>query len=609
MRKLSILLFSCLSWMIFTGTAAFADEIQASMSALAPEAEISATVEEPHYLDVEDAFIPSLEQNERDISITFRIAEDYYLYLEKFKITPVNCEITDISFPEGIYHEDEYMGPSHVFYKEVTVNLKVQSTAPFPKINVQYQGCTEGMCYPPVVKKIAIDRLTENVDSDADSPAGPSGTGKDVKDSAETDGDVDRIPGADFTSLVDVNNDSSSIYRLVGGNILFGLFAFFCFGVLLSLTPCMFPMYPIWSSIILGRKQKSMKTTAVYTMVYIFGMAIAYMLAGFGIAYAGAQFQMFMQQPAVLIAMSVIFLILAVSMFGLFEMTLPTAWINKLQQINDRQQGGTVTGVFLMGVISAIIASPCTTAPLAGALMFIMKDGNILRGGAYLFIMGLGMGVPLAIIAVLGQKFLPKSGMWMKNIKVICGFIMLTIPLYLLRAYLTPSIITAISILMSGSILCYITLLVLKNRRTLFAMTTMIITAVIAVASLFITTDAKNSDIFEPVENLTQLEDLIKDNKIVIVDIRADWCASCRKYEETTFADKNVVAYMSPFKNVYVDITDPDAETGEIVSRYKKEITGAPTILIFRDHRLISSVNGYLPADAFIKRISWALEK
>jgi thiol:disulfide interchange protein DsbD len=307
--------------------------------------------------------------------------------------------------------------------------------------------------------------------------------------------------------------------------------------------------------------------------------------------------------------MSIIFLILAISMFGLFEMTLPSSWINRLQQFNDKQKGGTVTGVFLMGVISAVIASPCTTAPLAGALMFIMKDGDMIRGGAYLFVMGLGMGVPLAIIALLGQKFLPKSGMWMKNIKVLCGFIMLTIPLYLLRAYLSTEIITAIAILMSGSLICYLTLLVMKKQRGPFAIFTMTVTAAMAAASLFMTPDDGSDNLFEQVKTLDELESVIRDNDVVIVDIRADWCASCKKYEDTTFADRNVIEYMSGFKNVYVDITEDNAPSKDIIEKYNSAITGAPTVLIFKNHTLISSVNGYLPAGSFMARINSALKK
>ncbi len=612
MHKLSVLLFSAVAFFIFGGVPAFADELTAPATGFS-ESSLSVQDEaEPHYLDADEAFIPELEQNEQDVSIKFTIAPEYYLYQERFTITPINCEISDIIIPEGLYHDDEYMGPSHIYHDAVTVKLKVSRTDPFPKISIKYQGCTAGMCYPPITKKIAIDRLT----ADETAVAGSAGAApKSEEDAAAKSTDlkseetVEKIPGSDFTSLLDISNDSGSIYKMMGSSILFGLIAFFCFGVLLSLTPCMFPMYPIWSSIILGSRQKNTKTTAAYTFVYILGMAVAYMLAGFGIAYAGARFQMFLQQPAVLIIMSIIFLILAISMFGLFEMTLPSSWINRLQQFNDKQKGGTVTGVFLMGVISAVIASPCTTAPLAGALMFIMKDGDMIRGGAYLFVMGLGMGVPLAIIALLGQKFLPKSGMWMKNIKVLCGFIMLTIPLYLLRAYLSTEIITAIAILMSGSLICYLTLLVMKKQRGPFAIFTMTVTAAMATASLFMTPDDGSDNLFEQVKTLDELESVIRDNDVVIVDIRADWCASCKKYEDTTFADRNVIEYMSGFKNVYVDITEDNAPSKDIIEKYNSAITGAPTVLIFKNHTLISSVNGYLPAGSFMARINSALKK
>ncbi|MBQ4488947.1 MAG: protein-disulfide reductase DsbD [Ruminobacter sp.] len=573
----------------------------------------SGSKSEQTYLDADVAFVPTLEQDGNHITIKFTIASDYYLYQERFKVTPVNCRLVDLKIPEGIYHDDEYMGPSHIYFNEVILEATVAETELFPKIAVQFQGCTAGMCYPPVEKKLAIDRLEENGDYAAagtystETTADVSQSKTSDSSSAEDSAPVAEYSGlSEFDSIISAGEDSTGIYEKIGKSFAIGIIAFFVFGIILSLTPCMFPMYPIWSAIILGNKKKNLKTSLIYTVSYILGMATAYMLAGFCIAYAGASFQMFLQKTEVLIAISLIFFILALSMFGLFNVSLPSSWINKLQQINDHQKGGTFIGVFVMGVISAIIASPCTTAPLAGALMFIMKDGDIIRGGLYLFIMGLGMGVPLAIIGILGPKFLPNSGMWMKNIKILCGFILLTVPLYLLRSQLTTGIITAVGILMCGSLMCYIGSLVIKKQRIAFIITSVLITMAIAGYSLTLTGEHRES-FFSEVKNIAELNSVLNSEKIVIMDIRADWCASCIKYEKTTFADKQVADFMKQYKNIYVDISDADAPSKSIIEKYKKAITGVPSILIFKEGKLVYTINGYLDSEKFINRIKKAV--
>jgi len=266
MHKLSVLLFTAVAFFIFSGSPAFSDELNEPTAGYSESSLPIQDEAEPHYLDADEAFIPELEQNEQDVSVKFTIAPEYYLYQERFTITPINCEISDIIIPEGLYHDDEYMGPSHIYYDAVTVKLKVSRTDPFPKISIRYQGCTAGMCYPPITKKIAIDRLTvdETETAGLAGAAQKSGEDTDAHNADVGNGDnIEKIPGSDFTSLIDISSDSGSIYKMMGSSILFGLVAFFCFGVLLSLTPCMFPMYPIWSSIILGSRQKEAEEICV----------------------------------------------------------------------------------------------------------------------------------------------------------------------------------------------------------------------------------------------------------------------------------------------------------------------------------------------------------
>ena len=565
------------------------------------------------FLKPEEAFIPSLQQDNDKIKITFEIADRYYLYQEKFKLVPRNCAISNIRIPGGILHDDEYMGESHIFYEKAEIEAELTATNPLPQLLVTYQGCTEGLCYPPVTTTLNIRKISKASETagEADTGTQASGTsGNPTQESSVTGNTAaeantsDPINSGKNSTVVNSDNASDIYQKIHDSGFIAGLMIFFALGLLMSLTPCMFPMYPIWSAIIIGGHKKNFVTAFWYSFLYIQGMALTYMLIGFGIAYAGTKLHAIIQHPLILIVLSLIFIVLAASMFGLFELTLPEKLLNRLQSFSDKQKGGTLLGVCAMGALSAVIASPCTTAPLAGALMFIMQDGSLLKGGIYLYIMALGMGTPLFVIGLFGQKCLPRTGNWTVIIKTVCGFLLLSVPLILLQRYMTSGVLTALSVLLVTSLFAYLAYALPKTHKKVFTGATALCGIALAFAgwwTLDIEEAAQTEQIFTEVKTPAEFHEILKNNPVVILDFRADWCRTCIMYEKTTFKDQEVRKELLKSTPVFADITSEEAPAHNLLNEF--EVTGVPTILIFKNGRLTKKITGYKNAGEFLAEL------
>lgn len=557
-------------------------------------AEAAELLPQKKFLKPEEAFIPSLTQDNDRVKIIFEIADSYYLYQEKLKVAPRNCTIKKVTVPEGIPHDDEYMGQSHIYFNKVEIEAELLSTSPLPQLLVTYQGCTEGLCYPPRTTTLNIRKIT------APTPRNQSDT-----DTAISELPKDSVQNATSFESTGSNygtDDASEIYEKIrNSGFIAGVLIFFVLGLLMSLTPCMFPMYPIWSAIIIGGHKKNFVTAFWYSFLYIQGMALTYMLLGFGIAFAGTKLHAVIQHPIMLICLSLIFIVLAASMFGLFELPLPEKIVQKLQGLSDKQKGGTLAGVFAMGVLSAVIASPCTTAPLAGALMFIMQDGSLIKGGLYLYIMALGMGTPLFIVGLFGQKCLPRTGNWTVIIKVICGFLLLSVPLILLQRYLSAGTLTALSILLVTAMIAYLAHALPKTHKKVFTGMTALAGIVLAFAGWLMTDTEPQPQIFSEIRTPAEFHEILKKNQTVILDFRADWCRTCIMYEKTTFQDPRVRETLLKATPVFADITDETAPAHQLLDEY--EVTGVPTILIFKDGKLSGRITGYKNATDFLTEI------
>ena len=390
-------------------------------------------------------------------------------------------------------------------------------------------------------------------------------------------------------------------------SLLLTLIAFFVGGLLLSFTPCVFPMYPILTGIIVGQSKNGtpLTTKKAFTLsfVYVQGMAVTYTLLGIVVALAGAKFQAVFQHPIVLISLSVLFIFLALSMFGLFNLALPASWQNKLNAMSNQQKGGSYAGVLMMGVISGLVASPCTTAPLTGALLYISQTGDVVLGASALYALSLGMGLPLLVLGSSGGKLLPKAGAWMNIIKNIFGLLLLAVPIFLLERFIpevASQALWALLILASASYF-YVAnqnhAAIQKSQQEKgfwFGLRSLVIFLMLFFGanmtyqlvfpnSSTIANSAQHPS-FKQVTSLTQLQTEVKkaneQGKTVMVDLYADWCIACKEFEKYTFVDSQVQQALSNTVWLQIDMTDFDSpDNAELVQHYT--ILGLPSILFF----------------------------
>ncbi len=329
--------------------------------------------EEPDFLPVDDAFVFDFQQNDDELTLNFTIADDYYLYKHQFKLVGKDVELGEPVFPEGKEKEDEFFGLTEVYYHNVSFTVPVNQAKEDGVVKVRFQGCADaGLCYPPTVKVIYLSAVGDTEPAVQDS-APSEATGEAVK--SEQFGLAERLADKD--------------------NLPVTLLLFLALGIGLAFTPCVFPMYPILSGIVLGQ--------------------------------GGVQFQAALQHPAILGVFIVLFIALAMAMFGVYEIQLPSSWQSKLNDVSNNQKRGNFAGVFVMGVLSGLVASPCTTAPLTGILLFIAQTGDMTLGFISLYVLSLGMGIPLILFGMTGGKLLPKAGNWMNVVKVSFGFMMLAV--------------------------------------------------------------------------------------------------------------------------------------------------------------------------------------
>ena len=400
------------------------------------------------------------------------------------------------------------------------------------------------------------------------------------------------------------------------------LVAFFVGGLLLSFTPCVFPMYPILTGIIVGQGDKlSTKRAFALSFAYVQGMAVTYTLLGIVVAVAGAQFQAMFQHPIVLIALSALFIFLALSMFGIFNLALPSSWQNKLNQVSSNQKGGSYLGVLVMGAISGLVASPCTTAPLTGALLYISQSGDILLGASALYALSLGMGLPLLVLGSSGGKLLPKAGNWMNVIKNIFGLLLLAVPIFLLERFLPVLVIDVLWAVLILATAGYFYTVNQDSAKTFgFGLRSIIIFLVFFIgankayqlvypATSVATSTQTASHGFEHVKNLTEMNQAIAkanaEGKTVMVDLYADWCVACKEFEEYTFFEANVQAELSGSLLLQLDLTDTGSKDSvELMSHF--EIFGLPSILFFdkNGNELTQRrVTGFMAADEFAAHV------
>ena len=579
------------------------------------------------FLKVDEAFTFNFVQQGSQLKVTFDIADGYYLYRHQFKFKAENATITEVELPKGIDHEDEFFGVQQIYTHQLTFTIHVEQASADGIVTIRYQGCAEkGLCYPPTSKTIKTGKIaTTSASSDVLTAlnAGPDN---------QSSGAKQVNTGTDANTNVAAENNVSEQHQLADmlkqDSILLTLVAFFAGGLLLSFTPCVFPMYPILTGIIVGQGN-NLTTKKAFTLsfFYVQGMAVTYTILGIVVALAGAQFQAVFQHPYVLIGLSALFIFLSLSMFGVFNLALPASWQNKLNNLSNTQKGGSITGVVMMGVISGLVASPCTTAPLTGALLYISQTGDVILGASALYALSLGMGLPLLILGSSGGKLLPKAGAWMNIIKNIFGLLLLAVPIFLLERFIPALATQALWIILTLASASYFYVANQNNSQDKAKGFGYGVRSLIIFLMLFwgansayqllnpssVQTDHKVTEqamSFTTVTNLSELEQAIQaansQGKTVMVDLYADWCVACKEFEEYTFSQPQVQQALADSVLLQIDLTDTGSDNNiELMEHFN--VFGLPSILFFdtQGNELSQQrVTGFMEANEFTAHIN-----
>ncbi|ENO1772692.1 protein-disulfide reductase DsbD [Vibrio sp. 1641] len=565
------------------------------------------------FVPVDQAFPFNFYQQDDKLMLDWQVRDGYYLYQERLSVAGEKVSLGELQMEDGTPHKDEFFGDVHIYTQPLFVNVPMHDWQDGARVVVQYQGCAKaGFCYPPETRVIPISAFTSsNSDSTTATTASkaeqtPTATPPAAQSS--TSGDTSSAPVTQQDSLAANLADNWWTPLL-----------FLALGVGLAFTPCVLPMYPILTSIVLGSGKLSQRRALGLSFVYVQGMALTYTLLGLVVASAGMQFQAAMQHPYVLIGLSVLFITLAFSMFGLYSLQLPSSVQTWLNNLSNKQQGGSSAGVFAMGAISGLVCSPCTTAPLSGALLYVAQSGDLLTGGIALYALAMGMGIPLILVAVFGNKLLPKAGGWMDRVKTLFGFILLAAPIFLLERIMPEMWST---ILWSAlGIAAFGWLYHIKNSLE-FGGWKQSAVGIIAVLGLLAsaqpilnywfgnsTTQTQQATVsFTRIANVADLEEQLAlakaAGKPVMLDFYADWCVACKEFEKYTFHDPSVEAKLQDFILLQADVTKNQVQDIKLLKHMS--VLGLPTIEFWDasgEHVSNARLTGFMQAEPFLEHI------
>ncbi len=565
---------------------------------------------EPELLEPDKAFRFSARlKDPRSIEVNYQIAPGYYLYRDKFRfvLSPAGAKAGAAQLPAGDKHKDEFFGEVETYRGNLSIVLPfelAEAGVPAIRLAVISQGCADaGVCYIPHEQKAELKLAGL---SGGTAPAAPAAGGED-----------DRVAA------------------LLGGGFWLAVASFFGFGLLLSFTPCVLPMVPILSGIIIGAGQPVTRTRGLLLAgLYVLGMAITYAIAGVAAGLSGAMLSATLQNPWVLGAFAAVFVVLALSMFGFYELQLPVVLQSRLSSASNRLPGGQGIGVFVMGVLSALIVGPCVAAPLAGALLYISQSRDVVLGGSALFAMALGMGVPLLAVGASAGALLPKAGPWMETVKRFFGTLLLAVAIYLVSPF-TP---LPLQMFLWGALLIG-TAVYLRAIDSLppgahgfqrFAKVVGLVALLAGVAYLVgafsgsrdilqplsglrATTaagGAAHETAFQRINSLADLDTRVRAaaGKPVLLDFYADWCVSCKEMERFTFSDESVKTRFRDMVLLQADVTANSPEHAALLKRFR--LFGPPGIVFFdREGREIQGLRviGFQPAERFAAVLDQAI--
>jgi thioredoxin:protein disulfide reductase len=546
------------------------------------------------------------------LHVSWLAAEGYYLYREKFKLEIIGSDkvkLSAYSLPNGKPKEDEAFGHVEIFHEEVAVDIPLIRTGTSPQrisLKANYQGCADrGVCYPPMDKTVVLDLPQATTVSSSGNAA---------------------------QQTVPLSEQDQITQSLQQDSLWVTLVSFFGFGLLLSLTPCVFPMIPILSGIIVGRGHNITTVRAfLLSLSYVVASAFTYTVFGILAALFGSNLQATFQQPWIIGLFSAIFVLLSLSMFGFYNLDLPDFIRAKLHNSSEKHRDGSMTGAAIMGALSSLIVGPCVAAPLAGALIYIGQTGDALLGGSALFVMGIGMGIPLLLLGASAGKLLPKAGTWLNATKAVFGVLMLGVAVWMLARILPPTItmlLWALLLILPAIYLNAVDSLPEHSSgwRKLWKGVgiTMLAYGLLLLIGFSIgnsnplkplqgfgVTTAKASEqglSFERISSLAELEARIKqanaNNQPVMLDFYADWCISCKEMEAYTFTDASVKQSLSGFVLLQADVTKQTDADKALLAKFN--LIGPPAILFFNgspQENQSLRVIGYQDALTFTKTL------
>ncbi len=572
-------------------------------------AESSSSSSKSSLFDIEDqvltpdqAFKLALSpQDNNTIEASFTIAPGHYLYRDRIKFESKNATIESIVLPKGEIKKDPNFGEMEVFHQSFVAKIALQSIPDSLQtitLQASFQGCSEkGLCYSPIHKAIDV-ALTSNT----------------------------------VSPEITKNNDDQATTLLKGGKLWLIIIGFFGFGLLLALTPCVLPMIPILSGIIVGDKKVHHHATSRLhsfnlSLAYVFGMSLSYSLAGVAAGLSGQLLSSALQSPWILGITAIIFVLLAFSMFGFYELRLPSSIENRMVNVANGIKGGQFIGVFSMGALSALIVSPCVAAPLAGALIYISQTHDVLLGGIALFALSIGMGVPLLLIGASAGHVLPKAGIWMTTVRNFFGVLMLGVAIYMISPVIPLSLemlLWAALLIIPAIYLHALDPLPANSNATSrllkgvgIILLALGLTLIVGAASgakspwqplsglVGITKNPSISSLnFKRIHSISELEAQLNNarGKIVMLDFYADWCVACKELENFTFSDPSVKKALENTVLLQADVTANSPEEVALLNKFK--LFGPPGIVFYNKsgHEVAPlKVIGYQAPEDFIK--------
>jgi thiol:disulfide interchange protein DsbD len=522
------------------------------------------------FLEPEKAFqVKAQMVSANQVRITYTVADAYYLYRERLKFAAQGAELGAVELPAGKVKFDEtFQKDVETYHHELVVLIPVKAAADF-QLKLELQGCAEaGLCYPPMELTLPVS-LADVVNSAGASPV------------------------VALQAVQDSGDESSIAGALKSGRLSLIIPLFLLLGLGLSLTPCVLPMVPILSFIIVGEGAAIKRSRGFFlSLSYVLGMALVYTSLGVAAGLLGEGLSAALQNPWVLSAFALLMIGLSLSMFGVYQLQMPAAIQTRLTYFSEGQRNGKMAGVFLMGAISALIVGPCVAAPLAGALVYISQTKDVVVGGTALFSLAMGMGVPLLLVGISAGSLLPRAGVWMEQIKRFFGVLMLAMAIWMVSPVLPPVVqMIAWAILLLGYGIYQLVVYRGKLLSKLIA-----IVFVLAGGAQLLGVVTGGRDALAPISHLTGNVQHVKfqrikssaeldavlaqsNGKIVMLDFYADWCVSCKEMEKLTFVEPRVKAQLDQMLLLQVDVTANNADDKALLKRFG--LFGPPGIIFF----------------------------